>query len=225
MVCRLFNSPSALPAFISINRMGKVTADRAASNEVIADPSVVSPPLPPLSFLAGFSKTFSPHSTPARHVPRFLVCPPASVSICLFLPVCLSLLICQSVCRYAFLALFPLRLWGSRICPTTDCACRKRRQHFGIDHLRKARECSNLLPTAPRGGVPRMQKLRVPVLGSWGYPRIPFCLASSRSECSFTCCACLQGFYWPSFRICLPGSFNIIFLKFLQSSTVECVLS
>ena len=31
----------------------------------------------------------------------------------------------------------------------------------------------------------------------------------SRSEYSFACCACLQGFYLPSF--CLPGSFNFLF--------------
>ena len=40
-----------------------------------------------------------------------------------------------------------------------------------------------------------------------------------------TCCACFhfQGFYLPCFF--LPGSFNFIFSKFLQSSTAEFVLN
>ena len=44
-----------------------------------------------------------------------------------------------------------------------------------------------------------------------------------RSEYSFACCACLQGFCLP--RLGLPGSFNFIFSKCFQSSTVECVLN
>ena len=39
-------------------------------------------------------------------------------------------------------------------------------------------------------------------------------------EYSFACSARLQGSYLPSF--CLPGSFNFIFSKLPQSSTVEC---
>ena len=53
--------------------------------------------------------------------------------------------------------------------------------------------------------------------------QVAYFVACSRSEHSFACCACLQGFYLPI--VCLPGSFNFIFPKCLQSSTVECVLS
>ena len=67
--------------------------------------------------------------------------------------------------------------------------------------------------------VPRMQKLRT----AWWEHRAIKGSLFLRSEYSFGCCACLQGFYTlPSF--CLLGSFNFIFSKFLQSSTVECVL-
>ena len=75
-------------------------------------------------------------------------------------------------------------------------------------------------------GVPWMQKLRVSLVGAQGYQRFPLC--NSKPQCrfediySFACCACLQGFYVPGF--CLPGLFNFISPKFLQSSMVECVL-
>ena len=62
-----------------------------------------------------------------------------------------------------------------------------------------------------------------PMWVAHGYHRFPLSRPAVGRNYSFACCACLQGFYIPSF--CLPGSFNFIFPKFLQSSTVECVLS
>ena len=73
------------------------------------------------------------------------------------------------------------------------------------------------------GGAPWMQKLKASLVGVQGFRRFPLLLACSRSEYSFPCYTCLQGFYLPSF--CRPGSFNFIFPKFLQSSLVECVSS
>ena len=49
-----------------------------------------------------------------------------------------------------------------------------------------------------------------------------FLSKASRSIHSFACCACWQVFCLLCF--CLPDSFNFIFLKLLQSSTVECVI-
>ena len=58
-----------------------------------------------------------------------------------------------------FRSLSPPAGMGSRICPTTHCACRKRGiKQFGT--ISGRRGCSNLSP--PRDGVMRMEKVRAP---------------------------------------------------------------
>ena len=59
------------------------------------------------------------------------------------------------------------------------------------------------------------------LVGAQGYQKFP--LSKPVVEYSFACFACLQGFYLHG--VCLPGSFNFVFHKFLQSSTVECVFN
>ena len=106
-------------------------------------------------------------------------------------------------------------------------------QHLTDDSLSRCeRRLSSLGPPLPGEGVQictppppplQIQKLSAP----WWEPRASkgslFLSCSSRSEYSFSCCACLQGFCVPSYY--LSDSFDFIFSKFLQSATVECILN
>ena len=59
-----------------------------------------------------------------------------------------------------------------RVCPTTHCACRKRRlSSLGPP---PQGEGVQICPTPPpRGGVPRMQKLNTPLVEAQGYQQFP----------------------------------------------------
>ena len=82
-----------------------------------------------------------------------------------------------------------------------------------------------------RRGVSRMQKLSPPSLvGTRRYQRFPLSQACSSSEYSFACCACLQGFYLPSFPPAHSTSFSPNFFNHQQrnvhvlNSQSECFL-
>ena len=100
-----------------------------------------------------------------------------------------------------------------RIFPTTPCACRKRWLSSLGPPPSARRGCSNNM-SSPRGGVPRMQKFKAFLIGAQGYQRFPL-LYACRSEYSFGCCACLQGFdtYLVS---AFPAHSTSFFPKFLQ---------
>ena len=127
-----------------------------------------------------------------------------------------------------------LQLWGSRIiCLTTHCTCCKRRlNHFGTTSARQG--CSDLTPfPTPCSKILRMQKLRAPP--PWWQPRAieGFLLLSLLSVVLVVCqlhlalhdVLVIQGFLFYLSSFCLPGSFNFIVPKFLQSLTMECVWS
>ena len=77
--------------------------------------------------------------------------------------------------QMSLLQLLPLRVWGSRICPTTRCECHQEAtKQFRTTSARQG--CSNL-PTHPTpAGYPRIQKsppTYTPLVGAQGYPRFP----------------------------------------------------